>query len=160
MKVNRIFENFAKSKVGTKIYKWACKPNSEQFLNNNLPQIETVLSTACYVWSTARQKNIEKEQRDLLQIQNIGSGVIGLALGSAANKWIGKKTESIIKDLDPKVVDPKSLRKISTGLRIIAPIIATGTVMRFFLPSVLAAVSGKMMDKVRENKQKKLDKTI
>lgn len=159
MKVNKIFEAFAKSKTGTKIYTWATKPKSEQFLNNNLPQVETVLSTACYIWSTAKQKNIEKEQKDLLQIQNIGSGIIGLALGSAANKWIGKQTEAIIKDLDPKVLDPKAIRKISTGLRVIAPIIATGTVMRFFLPTVLAAFSGKVMDRVREKKQHKLDRT-
>lgn len=155
MKVSKIFENIAKSKTGQKFYKWACEPKSEKFLNTNLPQIETVLSTACYVWSTAKQKNIEKEQKDLLQIQNIGSGVIGLAIGGAANRWIGKKTEEIIKDLDPKKLDPKAIRKISTGLRVFAPICSTAIVMRFLLPSILAGVSGKMMDKKRE--QQKLD---
>ena len=158
MKISRIFENFAKSKTGQKIYKWACKPKSEHFLNNTLPQVETVLSTACYVWSTAKQKNIEKDQRDLLQIQNIGSGLIGLAIGSWANRKVGKLGEDIIKDLDPKKLDPKAIRKISTGLRVGLPIMFTAIVMRFLLPSLLAGFSGKLMDKAREKRQQqKLD---
>lgn len=158
MKISRIFENFAKSKTGQKIYKWTCEPKSEHFLNNTLPQVETVLSTACYVWSTAKQKNIEKDQRDLLQIQNIGSGLIGLAIGSWANRKVGKLGEDIIKDLDPKRLDPKAIRKISTGLRVGLPIMSTAIVMRFLLPSLLAGFSGKLMDKAREKRQQqKLD---
>ena len=154
MKVSRILENIAKSKPGQKFYKWCCKPASEKFLNNNLPQMETVLSTACYVWSTAKQKNLDKDEKQLLQIQNISSGILGLAMGSAANKWIGKKTDAIIKDLDTTKIDPKSIRKISTGLRIIAPVASTALLMRFLLPSLLAAFSGKWMDKVREKRVK------
>ena len=158
MKISRIFENFAKSKTGQKIYKWACERKSEHFLNNTLPQVETVLSTACYVWSTAKQKNIEKDQRDLLQIQNVGSGLIGLAIGSWANRKVGKLGEDIIKDLDPKKLDPKAIRKISTGLRVGLPIMSTAIVMRFLLPSLLAGFSGKLMDKAREKRQQqKLD---
>ena len=158
MRISRIFENFAKSKTGQKIYKWACEPKSEHFLNNTLPQVETVLSTACYVWSTAKQKNIEKDQRDLLQIQNIGSGLIGLAIGSWANRKVGKLGEDIIKDLDPKKLDPKAIRKISTGLRVGLPIMSTAIVMRFLSPSLLAGFSGKLMDKAREKRQQqKLD---
>ena len=158
MRISRIFENFAKSKTGQKIYKWACEPQSEHFLNNTLPQVETVLSTACYVWSTAKQKNIEKDQRDLLQIQNVGSGLIGLAIGSWANRKVGKLGEDIIKDLDPKKLDPKAIRKISTGLRVGLPIMSTAIVMRFLLPSLLAGFSGKLMDKAREKRQQqKLD---
>ena len=158
MRISRIFENFAKSKTGQKIYKWACEPKSEHFLNNTLPQVETVLSTACYVWSTAKQKNIEKDQRDLLQIQNVGSGLIGLAICSLANRKVGKLGEDIIKDLDPKKLDPKAIRKISTGLRVGLPIMSTAIVMRFLLPSLLAGFSGKLMDKAREKRQQqKLD---
>ena len=159
MKVNKIFEWLAKTKPGQKVYKWCAEGNHDRFLNNTLPQVETVLSTACYVWSTSKQKNIEKDQRDLLQIQNIGSGIVGLALGTAANHWISKQTDKIVKDLDPKVMDPKALRKVSTGLRVFAPILVTGTIMRFILPSIVAGFSGKVMDREREKREamKKLD---
>lgn len=159
MKINKIFEWLAKTKPGQKVYKWCAEGNHDRFLNNTLPQVETVLSTACYVWSTAKQKNIEKDQRDLLQIQNIGSGIVGLGLGTAANHWISKQTDKIVKDLDPKVMDPKALRKVSTGLRVFAPILVTGTIMRFILPSIVAGFSGKVMDREREKRQamKKLD---
>ena len=159
MKINKIFEWLAKTKPGQKVYKWCAEGNHDRFLNNTLPQVETVLSTACYVWSTSKQKNIEKDQRDLLQIQNIGSGIVGLALGTAANHWISKQTDKIVKDLDPKVMDPKALRKVSTGLRVFAPILVTGTIMRFILPSIVAGFSGKVMDREREKREamKKLD---
>lgn len=159
MKINKIFEWLAKTKPGQKVYKWCAEGNHDRFLNNTLPQVETVLSTACYVWSTSKQKNIEKDQRDLLQIQNIGSGIVGLGLGTAANHWISKQTDKIVKDLDPKVMDPKALRKVSTGLRVFAPILVTGTIMRFILPSLVAGFSGKVMDREREKREamKKLD---
>ena len=157
MKISKIFEAFAKSKAGQKFYKWAASPGKDRFLNNTLPQVETVLATSCYVWSTAKQKNIEKEQKDLLQIQNIGSGVVGIAVGTAANKWISNQTDAIVKDLDPKKLDPKSLRKVSTGLRVIAPILTTAILMRCIIPTALAAMSGKMMDKKREVQEQKLD---
>jgi len=154
MRVSKIFEAIAKSKPGQKLYKWCTEPGHDSFLNNTLPQVETVLSTACYVWSTAKQKNIEKDQRDLLQIQNVGSGIVGLALGTAANHWISKKTDEIIKYIDPKVLDPKSIRKVSTGLRVAAPILSTAIIMRLAIPTVLAGFSGKVMDKVREKREK------
>ena len=157
MRVSRILEKVAKSKQGQKFYKWCSEPGKDKFLNNTLPQVETVLSTCCYVWSTAKQKNIDKDRKQLLQIQNVGSGIIGLGLSSAANKWIGNQTESIIKDLDTTKLDPKTLRKVSTGLRVISPILTTALVMRLFIPTMLACFSGKVMDKVREKRKEKLD---
>lgn len=152
MKVSKVFEWFAKTQTGQKIYKWCSEGNHDKFLNHTLPQCETILSTAIYVWSTAKQKNIDEDRKNLLQIQNVGSGVIGLVLAGAANRWVGKQGEAIIKDLDTKKIDPKSIRQISTGIRVILPIVTTAIVMRFLLPSLLAGFSGKVMDKVRERK--------
>lgn len=155
MKISKILANIANSKTGQKFYKWACNPDKEKFFNNTLPQVETVLSTGCYVWSTARQKNIDKDRKDLLQLQNIGSGVVGLVLASAANKKVGKFGEDLIKELDPNKIDPKSIRKISSGIRVALPILTTAVIMRLAIPTVLAGVSGKIMDRIRDNKQKK-----
>lgn len=157
MKISDILVKIANTKTGQKIAKWATQPNKEKLLNHTLPQVETILATSCYVYSTAKQKNIDKERKQLLQIQNIGSGLVGLVLAGAANRWIGNKTEEIIKHLDPTKIDPKSLRQISTGLRVGAPILTTAIVMRMALPSVLAGFSGKMMDKYREYKHKGID---
>lgn len=157
MRISNILENIAKSKTGQKFYKWACQPKSEYFLNNTLPQVETVLSTACYIWSTEKQKNIGREQKDLLQIQNVGSGLVGLAVSSYANRKVGKWGEEIIKDLDPKKLDPKAIRKITTGIRIGLPIMTTAVIMRCAIPTVLALISGKMMDKKREQQAKSLN---
>lgn len=158
MYINKIFEVIAKSKRGQQFYSWCNSPGKDKFLNNTLPTLETVVSTGLYCWSTAKQKNLEKEQKDLLQIQNVASGVAGIAVGTVANRWISNQTEKIIKDLDPKIMDGKSLRKVSTGLRIISPALMTGCIMRFILPTIIAGFSGKVMDKKREaNKKAKLD---
>jgi hypothetical protein len=157
MRINKIFEAIAKSKAGQKFYKWCASPGKDTFLNNTLPQVETVLSTACYVWSTAKQKNIDDDRKKLLQIQNVGSGAVGLVLGTAANRWISKKTDLIVKDLDPTKLDPKALRKVSTGLRVFAPIVTTAMCMRFLIPCAIAMFSGKVMDKEREKRQQQLN---
>ena len=153
MHVSKILESIAKSKIGQRIYGWTASGNHDKFLNNTLPQIETILATSCYVWSTAKQKNIDAERKKLLQIQNIGSGVVGLVLGTAANHWVSKKADAIIKDLDPNVLDPKALRKVSTGLRVGLPILTTALCMRCLIPTAIALYSGKRMDKEREQKK-------
>lgn len=158
MKVSDILTRIANSKKGQKFYKWACDPKKDAFFNNTLPQVETALSTACYIWSTEKQKNIERDQKNLLQIQNVGSGLVGIAVGSWANRKVSKFGEEVIKELDTKKVDPKSVRQISAGIRVALPLIITGVIMRFAIPSLLAGFSGKVMDKVREKqKQKQLD---
>lgn len=160
MKVNKIFESFAKSKLGQNLYKHCVGEKADNFLNNTLPTVETIFSTACYCYATAKRKEIPKDQRDLLQWQNVLSGLAGVTLGTVANRWISKQTDKIVKDIDPKVLDPKALRKVSTGLRIITPIIATGVIMRFLLPTITAGVSGKIMDKQREKRGQILDKQV
>ena len=155
MRVSKILESFAKSKAGQKIYGWCAEAGRDKFLNNTLPQVETVLSTACYVVSTEKQKNIDRDRKNLLQVQNVGSGIVGLALGTAANHWISNKTDEIIKYIDPTKMDPKTLRKVSTGLRVAAPILTTALIMRLAIPTVLAGFSGKVMDKVREKREQK-----
>ena len=158
MRVSDILARIANTKTGQKVIKWATQPNKEKMLNHTLPQIETILATSCYVYSTAKQKNIDKERKQLLQIQNVGSGLVGLFVAGAANRWIGNKTEEIIKYIDPKKIDPKSLRQISTGLRVGAPILTTAIVMRMALPTLIAGFSGKLMDKARAKQQEnKLD---
>jgi hypothetical protein len=152
MKVSDILARIANTRYGQKIAKWATQPNKDRLLNHTLPQVETVLSTGCYIWSTAKQKDIDKERKQLLQIQNVGSGAVGLVLAGAANRWIGNKGEEIIKYIDPKKVDPKSLRQISTGIRVGLPILTTAVCMRFLIPSFIALFSGKIMDKAREKK--------
>lgn len=152
MAVSRILEGIAKSKPGQKLYGWCAKQGHDKILNNTLPQVETVLSTACYVVATERQKNIDRDRKNLLQIQNVASGAVGVVLGSMANRWIGKMGEGVIEHLDPKALDPKTIRKISSGIRIGLPILITGTLMRYIVPSILAWFSGVTMDKVREKR--------
>ena len=158
MRVSKILESIAKSKPGQKFYKWCASPGKDVFLNNTLPQIETVFATGCYILSTERQKNIDRDRKNLLQIQNVGSGIVGLAMGTAANHWVSKKADGIIQHLDPTKLDPKALRKVSTGLRVALPILSTAICMRFLIPTAIACFSGKAMDKVREKReQQKLD---
>ena len=150
MQVN-LLTKFANSKIGKSIYKPLVNPNNERFLNNTIPQVETVLSTACYVWSTSKRKEIDPDRRSLLQIQNVGSGAVGLLVSSWANRKVYDYGENVIKHLD-KNIDPKSIRQISSGIRVGLPIICTGFIMRFLIPSLIATFSGKVMDKRRENR--------
>lgn len=152
LRISDLLAKFACSKFGQKVYKAFTDPTKEKLYNTILPQVETILSTGCYVWSTAKRKEIDEDRRKLLQIQNIGSGVVGLTISGWANKKIYKVGENIIKDLDTTKIDPKSIRKISSGLRVGLPILTTAVCMRFLIPSAIALYSSKIMDKKRQNK--------
>ena len=58
---------FAKSKTGQKIYGALLKPDKENFLNNTLPLIESAVCTGSYIYATAHDKKIPKEQKPILQ---------------------------------------------------------------------------------------------
>ena len=153
--IDKILSNIGSSRTGQRFFKWACKPASEKFLNNNLPQLETVPATACYVVSTAKQKNIDDDRKKMLQIQNAASGIVGITIASTANRAIGKFGEKVIQNLDTNKINPDSIKQISTGLRIALPLATTAFCMRFLIPSCIALFSGKVMDKVRSNREHK-----
>lgn len=135
---------FATSKTGTKFYKWAASPRGENFLNNYLPTIETGVATAAYMWATERQ-DIEKRQKHMLQVQNVLSGIVGMALGSWLNKGVSKQVNKIIPYLDPKVVP--DVHKVVGGLKVGLPLATTALLMRSIIPSFIAWYSGKVEDR-------------
>ncbi len=155
--IAKILSGIGNSNAGQRFFKWASQPSSEKILNQTLPQVETVFSTACYMISTQKQKNIDDDRKKMLQIQHITSGLVGLTIASAANKGISKFGEKVIENIDPAKVNPESIKQISTGLRVGLPIVTTAFCMRFLIPSCIALFSGKIMDKVRDRREKKLD---
>lgn len=155
--IDKVLAHMGNSNTGQKFFKWASQPMSEKMLNHTLPQIETVLATGCYMFSTARQKNIDDDRKKMLQIQNVASGVVGITIASAANRAIGKFGEKVIENLDPKKVNPDSIKQISNGLRIGLPLIVTSFCMRALIPTFVAMFSGKTMDIMREKRKNKLN---
>lgn len=153
--IDKILSTVGNSNVGQKFFKWASNPANEKFLNQTLPQLETVVATGCYMVSTARQKNIDKDQRDMLQIQNVASGVAGLTLATVMSRKIGKFGEEVINNLDPKKIPIKDIGKVKAGIRVGIPLVTTALCMRFIIPSAIAMFSGKIMDKVRDKREQK-----
>ena len=153
--IDKILSTVGNSNAGQRFFKWAVNPANEKILNQTLPQIETIIATGCYMASTARQKNIDKDQRDMLQIQNVASGVVGLTLATVMSRKIGKFGEDVIKHLDPKKIPIENMSKVQTGLRVGIPLVTTALCMRFIIPSAIAMFSGKIMDKVRANREQK-----
>lgn len=155
--IDKILSTIGNSKTSQKFFKWASQPDAEKFLNSTLPQIETAAATSCYIYSTAKQKNIDDDRKKLLQLQNIGSGVVGITIASTASRAVGKFGEKVIENLDTDKVNPDSIKRISTGIRVGLPIMVTSFCMRFLVPSCIALFSGKIMDKVRNKRNDRLD---
>lgn len=156
--INNILAKAGDSKTGQAFFNWASQPKSEKFLNNTIPTIETAFSTACYMYATAKQKNIDSDRKKMLQIQHVCSGVAGMAVGSVANRAISNHAEEVIKHLDPKKVEPESIKQVSTGLRVLAPMAITGLIMRFATPVLVSLFSSYAKDKVNLPKQEKKNK--
>ena len=152
-KVNLI-KRFFESKPVQRVYKTACDPKNESFFNNTLPTIDTAVATSAYVWSTEKQDGIPREQKNVLQWQNVLSGVAGMVVGSYANKKITNVTNQVIPKLKPEIM--QDAHKVVTGLKILMPCAMTSLIMRFALPTIIAQGST-MIEDYRRAKKKKLD---
>ena len=144
---------FAKTKTGTKLYKWAASEKGQKWLCNSLPTCETILSTAIYVASTEHQKNLERREKNVLQWQNVLSGVLGATIGTVLNRKVFAFGDKIIANVDPKKVP--DAHKIMGAVRVALPLFTTALLMRFTLPVITAYVSG-VIEEYRA-KNKKLD---
>ena len=154
MKVNPL-KSFFESKTMQKFYKKACDPKHDAFFNNTLPTLETVASTLCYIVSTEKQNGIPREQKNVLQWQNVLSGVAGMALGSVANRKVTKFANKFIPLINKEHIE--DVHKVITGTKVVLPLIATALLMRLVMPVVVAQASTMIEDHRRAKKNQKID---
>ena len=140
----------ALSDMGQKFYKFATNPKNEDFFNNTLPTIETGVATLCYIWATHKQKDIDDDRKALLQWQNVGSGLVGIALGSWLNRKVSAYAEKIIPHIRQDLIP--DAHKVVAGLKILIPMATTCLLMRAAMPAAVAWLSGKA-EEVRRNKR-------
>ena len=144
---------FAKTKTGTKLYKWAASEKGQKWLCNSLPTCETALSTMIYIGSTEYQKNLDRREKNVLQWQNVLSGLLGITIGTFLNRKVFDFGDKIIANLDPKKVP--DAHKIMGAVRVALPLLTTAMLMRYALPVVTAYISGVIEE--HRAKAKKLD---
>lgn len=148
MKVNPL-KWFFESKPVQKFYKKACDPKNAGFFNNTLPTLETLASTACYVVATDRRKDIPKEQKNVLQWQNVLSGAAGMVVGSYMNRKVSKFANELTPKIDKKICD---VHKVKAGICVGLPLLATALIMRLVMPIVTTQISTEIEEKRRSNK--------
>ena len=142
---------FAKSGIGTNLYKWGTSDKGKKFLCTSLPLIETAIATGSRVIATEKQP-LERREKNILQAGHIVPAIIGIGIGSQLNKKAYEFGDKIVANLDPSKV--KDMHGIKTALHVLGPIIVTASLMRFLLPVATAFISGE----VEERKaRKKLD---
>lgn len=154
MKVNPL-KSFFESKTMQNFYKKACDPKHDAFFNNTLPTLETVASTLCYIVSTEKQKEIPREQKNVLQWQNVLSGVAGIAIGSVANRKVTKFANKLVPLIDKEHIE--DVHKVVAGTKVALPLIATALLMRLVMPVVVAQASTMIEDHRRAKKNQKID---
>ena len=143
-------EWFAKTKVGTKLYKWAASEKGQHWLCNSLPTCETAVSTMIYVGSTEHQKNLDRREKNVLQWQNVLSGGLGIALGTYLNRKVFAFGDKILSHIDPKKVP--DVHKIKGAVRVALPLGTTAILMRLMFPVITAFASGEIEERRSKNK--------
>ena len=154
MKVNPL-KSFFESKTMQKFYNKACDPKHDAFFNNTLPTLESVASTLCYIVSTEKQNGIPREQKNVLQWQNVLSGVAGIAIGSVANRKVTKFANKLVPLIDKEHVE--DVHKVVAGIKVVLPLTATALLMRLVMPVVVAQASTMIEDHRRAKKKQKID---
>lgn len=150
MKIDNFFTRFAKSVLGEKIYKKVLHPSKEVFLNNHLPIIESAVVTGFYMLSTQVQKDIPKENKKSIQIQNILSFLVSASTAIPLNKKATKMGEGIIKHLKPELM--KDGHKCVDGIRVGLPMLSTLLISRFAVAVGLVPLSTKIRDTMNNKK--------
>ena len=154
MKVNPL-KSFFESKTMQNFYKKACDPKHDAFFNNTLPTLESVASTICYVVATEKQDGIPRSQKNVLQWQNVLSGVAGVAIGSVANRKVSKFANKLVPLIDKEHVE--DVHKVIAGTKVVLPLTATALLMRLVMPVVVAQASTMIEDHRRAKKNQKID---
>ena len=154
MKVNPL-KSFFESKTMQNFYKKACDPKHDAFFNNTLPTLESVASTLCYIVSTEKQQGIPREQKNVLQWQNVLSGVAGIAIGSVANRKVTKFANKLVPLIDKEHIE--DVHKVVAGTKVALPLIATALLMRLVMPVIVAQASTMIEDHRRAKKNQKID---
>ena len=150
MKVNPL-KWFFEAKPVQNFYKKACDPKNAKFFNNTLPTIESLASGAMYVYMTEKQKDIPREQKNVLQYQNVLGTIGGMALGSYLNRRVSKFADKLAPKIDKNICD---IHKVEAGIKVGLPIAVTALVMRLFVPVVTAQASTMIEDYRREKRNK------
>ena len=153
MKVNPL-KSFFESKTMQKFYKKACDPKHDAFFNNTLPTLESVSSTLCYIVSTEKQQDIPREQKNVLQWQNVLSGVAGVAIGSVLNRKVTGFANKLIPLINKEHIE--DVHKVIAGTKVVLPLITTALLMRLVLPLIVTQTST-MIEDHRRNKKKELN---
>lgn len=151
-----ILKNLSVTKKGQEFYKKFADPKYDNFLNNTLPIIESGVCTLSYVYATHHDKKIPKDQKPMLQWQNIISGGIGMLISAGLNKKVSKLGEDIIKGLKPELMHDS--HKIIDGIKVGLPILVTSIIMRFGVASAVVPVSTWIESIRNKHKKNKLDK--
>ena len=154
MKVNPL-KSFFESKTMQKFYKKACDPKHDAFFNNTLPTLESVASTICYVVATEKQDGIPRSQKNVLQWQNVLSGVAGVAIGSVLNRKVTGFANKLIPLINKEHIE--DVHKVIAGTKVVLPLIATALLMRLVMPVVVAQASTMIEDHRRAKKNQKID---
>ena len=154
MKVNPL-KSFFESKTMQKFYKKACDPKHDTFFNNTLPTLESVASTLCYIVSTEKQNGIPREQKNVLQWQNVLSGVAGVAIGSVLNRKVTGFANKLIPLINKEHIE--DVHKVIAGTKVVLPLITTALLMRLVMPVVVAQASTMIEDHRRAKKNQKID---
>lgn len=142
---------FAKSDMGTRLYKWGASSQGKKFLCTSLPLIETAVATGSRVIATEKQ-DLDRREKNILQAGHIVPAVIGIGVGSKLNKKAYELGDKITEHLDPSKV--KDIHNIKAALHVIGPIVVTASLMRFLLPVATAFISGEIEER---RAKKKLD---
>ena len=150
MRINPI-KWFAKTKTGTEFYEWAASEKGQKFLCNTLPTCETALSTIIYIGSTEYQKKLDRREKNVLQWQNVLSGVLGMGIGTYLNRKVFAFGDKIIEHLDQNKVS--DAHKIMGAIRVALPIATTALLMRLCIPVITAYISGEIEEHRANNKK-------
>ena len=153
MKIPNIFTKIANSKWGQKVYKKLLDPKHEGFWNRTMPILECATISGFYIASTAMQKNIDKDSKTALQWQNVLSGAASVGIAIPLNKGVSNFADNVSKYLDPKLI--KDVHKVSNGLKVGLPILASLLVSRFLVAVALVPLSSKIRDTVKKHNHPK-----
>jgi len=140
------------SKIGTNKYvqRFINKTSNEKFYNkldHNLPLIESLATTFCYVGVTQLDRRIDKDRKPAMIWQSLIGGLAGILASHKLDNFAKKHSEKLCIELEK--LNLEKPRNTIKGVRVLIPVLITTVVMRYGV-SVLSVPLATLITKFKK----------
>lgn len=140
--------------IGKVLNKKSYQDFAKKYKDSNFPMhimaLTDSLSTATFIYQTAKNKQLEKKEKNILNYNAIISTTLSILTSYIIDKLTSKSTENFIKKYKKANFNDPNLVKQVEGIKIAKPILILASVYYILIPIISTFLADKIKNIVKE----------